>query len=103
MIISAFVLLIICCVKVGGIQSIKELYPYALADTTLFSNITCGVPPNDYFSLIRPLNSVDGPPWVGVIGMVTLSIWYFCRSVIENHVRPIRMLIMHIFLVIKLV
>ncbi|CAF3377085.1 unnamed protein product [Rotaria sp. Silwood2] len=80
MIISAFILMIICCVKVGGIQLIKELYPYAVADTTLFSNITCGIPPNDYFSLIRPLNSVDGPPWVGIIGMFTLSIWYFCSD-----------------------
>ncbi|CAF1673683.1 unnamed protein product, partial [Rotaria sp. Silwood1] len=80
MIISAFILMIICCVKVGGIQLIKELYPYAVANTTLFSNITCGIPPNDYLSLIRPLNSADGPPWVGIIGMITLSIWYFCSD-----------------------
>ncbi|CAF4384286.1 unnamed protein product, partial [Rotaria sp. Silwood2] len=80
MIISAFILMIICCVKVGGIQLIKEFYPYAVADTTIFSNITCGIPPNDYFSLIRPVNSVDGPPWVGIIGMFTLSIWYFCSD-----------------------
>lgn len=79
MILSACVLMIICCVKVGGLQMIKELFPYATANTTLFSNISCGIPPDDYFSLIRPLDSVDGPPWLGIVGMITLSIWYFCR------------------------
>ncbi|CAF1254408.1 unnamed protein product [Rotaria magnacalcarata] len=64
MILSAFILMIICYTKVGGIQLIKELYPYAVADTALFSNSTCGIPPEDFFSLIRPLDSVDGPPWV---------------------------------------
>ncbi|CAF3318341.1 unnamed protein product [Rotaria socialis] len=64
MILSAFILMIICYTKVGGIQLIKELYPYAVADTALFSNSTCGIPPADFFSLIRPLDSVDGPPWV---------------------------------------
>ncbi len=78
-IISAFILMIICYVKVGGLQLIKELYPYAVADTTLFSNTTCGIPPEDYLSLIRPLNSANGPPWVGIIGMTILSIWYWCR------------------------
>jgi Na+/proline symporter len=79
MIISAFILMIICYVKIGGLQLIKEIYPYALADTTLFNNTTCGIPPEDYFSLIRPLNSANGPPWVGIIGMTILSIWYWCR------------------------
>lgn len=81
MVISALILMIICSVKVGGIQLIKELYPYALAETTLFSNISCGIPPNDYFSLTRPLDSDNGPPWLGVVGMIILSIWYFCRFV----------------------
>ncbi|CAF1436999.1 unnamed protein product [Rotaria sordida] len=80
MIISAFILMIICYVKVGGIQLIKELYPYAVANTTLFNDTNCGIPPQDYFSLIRPLNSADGPPWVGIIGMTILSIWYWCSD-----------------------
>lgn len=80
MIISAFILMIICYVKVGGLQLIKEVYPYALADRTLFNETTCGIPPEDYFSLIRPLNSANGPPWVGIIGMTILSIWYWCSD-----------------------
>ncbi|CAF2951834.1 unnamed protein product [Rotaria sp. Silwood2] len=80
MIISALILMIICYVKVGGIQLIKEFYPYAVSDTTLFSNTSCGMPPEDYFSLIRPLDSADGPPWVGIIGMTILSIWYWCSD-----------------------
>lgn len=83
MLISALILMIICYVDVGGLQAIKELYPYAVAKTTLSSNTTCGIPPNDYFSLIRPLNSSDGPPWVGIIGMTILSIWYWCRLVVK--------------------
>ncbi|CAF1301950.1 unnamed protein product [Rotaria magnacalcarata] len=80
MILSAFILMIICYTKVGGIQLIKELYPYAVADTALFSNSTCGIPPEDFFSLIRPLDSVDGPPWVGIVGMTLLSVWYWCSD-----------------------
>lgn len=80
MIISAFILMIICYAKVGGLQLIKEFYPYALADTTLFNETSCGIPPEDYFSLIRPLNSANGPPWVGIIGMTILSIWYWCSD-----------------------
>ncbi|CAF1126578.1 unnamed protein product, partial [Didymodactylos carnosus] len=69
MIIAAFVLMIICYVKVGGIQIIKEMYPYAVSSSTLYNVTSCGMPPNDYFSLIRPLNSGNGPPWVGIIGL----------------------------------
>ena len=83
MLISAFILMIICFVKVGSLQLIKELYPYAIADGTLFNDTSCGIPPEDYFSLIRPLDSPDGPPWVGLIGMTLLSIWYWCRLVIR--------------------
>ena len=84
MVISALILMIICCVKIGGIQAIKELYPYAIPDTTLYSNVTCGILPYDYFSLIRPLDSNNGPPWLGIFGMIILSIWYFCRSVLSR-------------------
>ena len=79
MVISAFILMIICYVKVGGLQLIKELYPYAVAETTLFNDTYCGIPPEDYFSLIRPLNSANGPPWVGLFGMTLISVWYWCR------------------------
>ncbi len=71
--------MIISYTKVGSLQLIKELYPYAIAETTLFNDTSCGIPPEDYFSLIRPLNSADGPPWVGIIGITIASIWYCCR------------------------
>ncbi|CAF1014490.1 unnamed protein product [Adineta ricciae] len=80
MVISASILMIICYVKVGGLQLIKELYPYAVAETTLFNDTYCGIPPEDYFSLIRPLNSANGPPWVGLFGMTLLSVWYWCSD-----------------------
>jgi Na+/proline symporter len=79
MIISASILMLICLTKVGGLQTIKELYPYAVANTTLYNTTSCGIPPNDYFSVIRPLNSDYGPPWVGLIGLAILNIWYWCR------------------------
>ncbi|CAF4594178.1 unnamed protein product [Rotaria socialis] len=72
--------MVISYVRVGGLQMIKELYPYSLADTTLHNDTMCGVPPEDYFSIIRPLNSSNGPPWVGIFGMTILSIWYWCSD-----------------------
>ena len=84
MIISAFILMIICYVKIGGLEVVKEFYPYALADTTLFNDTACAIPPEDYFSLIRPLNSDYGPPWVGIIGMTILSIWYWCSDQVSR-------------------
>ncbi|CAF0903357.1 unnamed protein product [Adineta steineri] len=80
MIIAACILMVISYVRVGGLQLIKEFYPYSVADTTLFNETFCGIPPEDYFSVIRPLNSDNGPPWVGIIGMTILSIWYWCSD-----------------------
>ncbi|CAF2678404.1 unnamed protein product [Rotaria sp. Silwood2] len=80
MVIAAFILMIISYIRVGGLQMIKNLYPYSIADTTLFNNTACGIPPEDYFSIIRPLNSNNGPPWVGIIGMTIMSIWYWCSD-----------------------
>ncbi|CAF0983797.1 unnamed protein product [Adineta ricciae] len=80
MVIAAFILMIISYIRVGGLQSIKDLYPYSVADTTLYNSTLCGMPPEDYFSVIRPLNSDNGPPWVGIFGMTILSIWYWCSD-----------------------
>ncbi|CAF1234686.1 unnamed protein product [Rotaria sordida] len=80
MVIAAFILMIISYIRVGGLQMIKDLYPYSIADTTLFNTTTCGIPPEDYFSVIRPLNSNNGPPWVGIFGMTIMSIWYWCSD-----------------------
>jgi sodium/glucose cotransporter 1/sodium/glucose cotransporter 9 len=77
------IIMVISYIRVGGLQMIKELYPYSLVDTTLFNDTMCCVPPEDYFSIIRPLNSSNGPPWVGIFGMTILSIWYWCRLVFK--------------------
>ncbi|CAF4091207.1 unnamed protein product [Rotaria sp. Silwood1] len=84
MVIAAFILMIISYIRVGGLQMIKNLYPYSVADTTLFNNTVCGIPSEDYFSIIRPLNSNNGPPWIGIIGMTIVSIWYWCRLVNQS-------------------
>ncbi|CAF4876525.1 unnamed protein product [Rotaria sp. Silwood1] len=74
MVIAAFILMIISYIRVGGLQMIKNLYPYSVADTTLFNNTVCGIPSEDYFSIIRPLNSNNGPPWIGIIGMTIVIV-----------------------------
>ncbi|CAF4746977.1 unnamed protein product, partial [Rotaria sp. Silwood2] len=40
MVISAFILMII----IGGMQQIRNLFPYAVAHTTLHNTTECGVP-----------------------------------------------------------
>ncbi|CAF1138164.1 unnamed protein product [Rotaria sp. Silwood1] len=82
MIISAFILMIISFVKVGGLQQIRNFFPYALANTTLHSTTKCGIPNEDYFSLIRPFDA--DLPWFGIIiGGAIVSTWYWsCDQVI---------------------
>ncbi|CAF2764002.1 unnamed protein product [Rotaria sp. Silwood2] len=57
--------MIISFVKVGGMQQIRNLFPYAVAHTTLHNTTECGVPNQNYFSLIRPFD-VD-LPWFGIL------------------------------------
>ncbi|CAF4359402.1 unnamed protein product, partial [Rotaria sordida] len=82
MIISAFILMIISFIRVGGLEKVRNLFPYALANTTLYSTTECGVPNENYFSLIRPFDA--DLPWFGIIiGGAIGSIWYWgCDQVI---------------------
>ncbi|CAF2733266.1 unnamed protein product [Rotaria sp. Silwood2] len=82
MIISAFILMIISFIKVGGLQQIRNLFPYALANTTLYTTTECGIPNENYFSLIRPFDA--DLPWFGLIlGGAIVSTWYWsCDQVI---------------------
>jgi hypothetical protein len=49
--------------KVGGYTPMKEQYGYAIPNTTLHSFSTCGVPPKDYFDLLRDMDA--DYPWIG--------------------------------------
>jgi SSS family transporter len=62
MILGAFYLMIVSFMEVGGFSSMKAKFSYAVANTTLFSNSTCGIPTDEYFNLIRNVNS--DYPWV---------------------------------------
>ncbi|CAF4705211.1 unnamed protein product [Rotaria socialis] len=82
MIISAVILMIISFARVGGIEKIRSLFPYAIANTTLRSTTECGIPNENYFSLIRPFDA--DLPWFGIIlGGAIVSVWYWsCDQVI---------------------
>lgn len=63
-------------IRVGGIEQIRNLFPYAVANTTLYSSTQCGVPSDYYFSLIRPFDA--DLPWFGIIlGGAIVSTWYW--------------------------
>lgn len=63
-------------VRVGSMQQIRDLFPYALAYTTLHNTTECGVPNENYFSLIRPFDA--DLPWLGILlGNGVASIWYW--------------------------
>ncbi|XP_061169606.1 sodium/myo-inositol cotransporter 2-like isoform X1 [Saccostrea echinata] len=79
MIIGALVLMGLSFAKVGGLNGIVEKYPHAIANTTKYSNTTCGVPREDYMHLFR--DPVTGDlPWPGIVGMSINSIWYWCSD-----------------------
>ncbi|CAF4756623.1 unnamed protein product [Rotaria sp. Silwood1] len=79
MVVSAFILMIISFVRVGGMQQIRNLFPYALAYTTLHNTTECGVPNEYYFSLIRPFDA--DLPWFGILfGHGVMCIWYWCSD-----------------------
>ncbi|CAF1402783.1 unnamed protein product [Adineta ricciae] len=68
--------------QIGGMQEIRSLFPYAVAQTTLHNTTECGVPKEDYISLIRPFDA--DLPWFGILfGNGVASIWYWsCDQVI---------------------
>ena len=84
--------------KVGGFESMRTKFSYAISHTTLFSNSTCGLPKDDYFNMVRNFNSEF--PWTGKskkiiyfinsflngnysgmsLGMLITSVWYWCSE-----------------------
>lgn len=63
-------------VRIGGMQKIRDMFPYALATTTLYNTTECGVPKEDYMSLLRPFDA--DLPWFGIFfGNGVASIWYW--------------------------
>lgn len=71
--------MIISFAEVGGFESMKDKYGYAIASTTLFSNSSLGIPPKDYFNMIKPIDSDF--PWTGLlIGQLINGIWYVCND-----------------------
>ncbi|CAM4778167.1 unnamed protein product [Rotaria magnacalcarata] len=44
----------------------------------------CGVSPEDYFSIIRPLSSSNGPPWVGISDRIGCSSSQICKEICGN-------------------
>ncbi|KAK7072617.1 hypothetical protein SK128_003467 [Halocaridina rubra] len=84
MIFGAFILMGMSFNAVGGYQNLVENYPYALAMNRALdsSNSSCGIPPSDYMSLIRPIQpGVSDYPWTGMVfGLTINSIWYWCTD-----------------------
>ncbi|WAR30705.1 SC5A9-like protein [Mya arenaria] len=79
MVLGATALAILAFLKVGGLQGIKERYPKAISNYTLYNNDTCGMPREDYMHLFR--DPVTGDiPWPGLIGITINSIWYWCSD-----------------------
>lgn len=65
--------------KVGGLESLITNYGYAVAETTIFSNSTCGVPNSNYLDLVRDLDSDF--PWLGMsFGLLISAVWYWCSE-----------------------
>nr|XP_034302667.1 sodium/myo-inositol cotransporter 2 isoform X2 [Crassostrea gigas] len=79
MLIGALALMAISFAKVGGLNGVVEKYPHAIANTTKYSNTTCGVPREDYMHLFRDAATGD-LPWPGIVGMSINSIWYWCSD-----------------------
>ncbi|XP_048774440.2 sodium/myo-inositol cotransporter 2-like isoform X2 [Ostrea edulis] len=79
MLIGALVLMGLSFAEVGGLNGIVEKYPHAIANTTKYSNTTCGLPRKDYMHLFRDASTGD-LPWPGIIGMSINSIWYWCSD-----------------------
>jgi len=79
MIAGALFLMIKGFIKVGGIGSVYTKYSYAIPSSVLFSNSTCGIPNDEYFNVIRSIES--DLPWTGMtLGLGITSIWYWCSE-----------------------
>ncbi|XP_064624052.1 sodium/mannose cotransporter SLC5A10-like [Lineus longissimus] len=80
MVIGASVLAIMSFIRVGGYQGLKEQYPNAIANSTQYSNSTCGYPNPKAFQMLRDPWDKD-MPWPGfLLGQTPASIWYWCAD-----------------------
>lgn len=60
-------------------HALIEKYSYSIPKTLLYSNGTCGLPKDDYFNLVRDIDS--DLPWTGMsFGLLVVSIWYWCSE-----------------------
>ncbi len=79
MIAGAVFLMIMGFLNVGGIESVYTTFNYAISSNVLFSNSSCGIPTDEYFNVIRSIDS--DLPWTGmVLGLGVTSVWYWCSE-----------------------
>ena len=65
--------------KIGGLDALLYKFGYAVSETTIFSNSSCGLVRKDYLDLIRDANADF--PWPGMsFGLLISSIWYWCSE-----------------------
>ncbi|XP_014663590.1 PREDICTED: sodium/glucose cotransporter 4-like [Priapulus caudatus] len=80
MIVGAFALMILAFVEVGGYENAISLYFNSIANSTVYSGSTCGMPPANSMHMIR--SATDGDyPWPGMFfGLTISSVWYWCSD-----------------------
>lgn len=78
MIIGAFTLMSIGFARIGGVQRLKDYFPYSISNFTLLTKSQCGITPPYYFSFMRPLDS--DLPWLAAIGFTISGMWYWCSD-----------------------
>ena len=65
--------------QIGGLNSLFAKFGYAISNSTIFSNTTCGLVRDDYLNLVRDFDSDF--PWTGMsMGLAISSIWYWCSD-----------------------
>ncbi|CAD5117314.1 DgyrCDS6100 [Dimorphilus gyrociliatus] len=81
MMVGATTLSIISFVKVGGYKGLYDQFESAIPNSTLMNpNTTCGIPPNDSWTMLRDPMS-KSMPWPGFLfGQTPASIWYWCAD-----------------------
>lgn len=66
--------------EIGGYGSLERLFMQAVSNDTLFSNSTCGRPPQNAFVMLRDPVKSD-IPWPGfILGQSIASVWYWCAD-----------------------
>ena len=54
-------------------------FSYSISSSALYSNTSCGIPKDDYFDLVRGIESDF--PWPGMsLGLLISSVWYWCSE-----------------------